>query len=309
MNILEVNNITHIYLESGRKIKVLDDVSFNVKKGSCIGIVGESGCGKSTLAKIISGLQTPTQGSIYYKDDLLNKKNYRKYRNQIQMIFQNSMDALNPYKKIQNILLEPLSQITKGIFFSRISREKKFDIMKKKLIQVNLKEESLLKYPSQFSGGEAQRICIARALLSNPKFLILDEPTSSLDVTIQAQILNLLKKIKKENDLTYILISHNLEAVYQLSDTIVIMYKGQIVEHIFNIQEKFVLKHPYSKRLFSFSEKEYPVIESIKIENIDIKNKGCSYYAKCKKRQEKCKNIKPSLKKISENHLVFCHYS
>ncbi|MGL5088722.1 MAG: ABC transporter ATP-binding protein [Cetobacterium sp.] len=304
--ILDLKNISHFYLEGRKKIEVLKNISFSLDKGSCLGVVGESGSGKSTLARIITGLQDPKDGNIYYRDELMSKKMYKKNRNKIQMVFQNNSDSLNPYKTIYNILSEPLDNLNKGFFFSKINKHKKIEQISKYLKDVQLSCEEIKKYPSQFSGGQKQRLAIARSLLAKPELLVLDEPTSSLDVTTQARILNLLENIKKQNDLTYILISHSLEVVHQLSDAIIIMYRGRIVEKFLNTDSCFFVKHPYSKKLFNLSLKVDMNILPLKSEKINSIS-GCVYYDRCLERIEICKFKEPELKLLENEHFIACH--
>lgn len=223
--------IKNLYKNYGEK-RVLTDVNLDIFEKSSMGIVGESGNGKSTLAKILLGIEKFDKGEINYSEDIK--------KNSVQIIFQNTLGSLNPYRKIKKIL----SDVT-------TDRNKMIEILK----EVGLDEDSLEKYPKQFSGGQVQRICIARALLSEPKLLVLDEPTSSLDKTTQIQILNLLKKIRKDKDISYLIISHNLEVIESLCDTIIVMYQGEVVEKIENTNN-LVINNEYSQRLLNSLNRE-----------------------------------------------------
>lgn len=213
--------VSNLYKNYGDRT-ILKNINFSLHSNQSIGILGKSGSGKSTLARIIVGLEKQERGDIYYRGEFLDERSYEKYRRKIQIIFQNSREALNPYRKIKDILKDANSD------------EKKIE---KVLDEVGLPYESLDKYPRQFSGGQIQRICIARALLSAPEILILDEPTSSLDKATQWQILHLLKKLKENKKISYILISHNLEVIKYICDLGIIINRGEIVYTIENISE------------------------------------------------------------------------
>jgi len=224
--ILEVKNINKIFLrEEGifkkerGTLKALDNVSFSVKEFSTLGVVGESGSGKTTLAKIILKLIPPASGEINF-----NQEKIKNFRKDVQIIFQNPYNSLNPKMQIGHIIAEPL--IIHKIAEKRSITQKATELLK----TVGLDESALKRYPIEFSGGQRQRICIARALASAPKFIVLDEPISSLDLTIQAQMLELFLKLKEKFKLTYIFISHNLAVIKYLADSVIVMKDGQIVE-------------------------------------------------------------------------------
>lgn len=238
---LEVRQVSKEYRRgAGERVEALSDVSFELPAGKCLGLVGESGCGKSTLCRLITGLERPTSGEILYGGEPIG--NLRK-RGEIQMVFQNSLDAVNLHMNAFRIISEPLEN-----FFS-MKKSRRRDEVGRLLKLVGLSEADMGKYPSQFSGGQLQRVCIARALAAKPKLLILDEPLSSLDVSVQAQILNLLADLKEKLALTCILVSHDLKAVYYLSDALVVMYGGRVVEKIDDIADFPKLCHPYTRRL------------------------------------------------------------
>lgn len=253
-NILIVDNVKK-YFDSHSgfskekiNIKAVDGVSFDVRKGSVFAIVGESGCGKSTLAKIILRLLPITEGRIFFKGiDILNIKHsdIKLFRKAVQIIFQDPFSSLNPRQRIIDAISEPIK------IHKTVKKREIKDKVVSLLEQVGLSQDVLNKYPHQFSGGQRQRLCIARAISLNPELLIADEPLSALDVSIQAQIINLLKKIKENFGLTLIFISHDLNVVRYLSDEIAVMYLGKIVE-IGNSEDLFNNpKHPYTKLLLN----------------------------------------------------------
>ena len=226
------------------QVHAVRSVSLKVNKGETLGIVGESGCGKSTLARMLVGLTEPTNGDILIQNNKLDKKSQKSSLPRvIQYVFQDPISSLNPRKTIRQVMNVPLTHLQK---LSEKDREKQ---IKKLFKAVNLQEEFLERYPHEFSGGQAQRIGIARALAASPRILVLDEPVSALDVSVQAQVLNLLSSLKKDFGLTYVFISHDLAVVETVSDRVAVMYFGEIVE-IGPAQEIFTKpKHPYTKLL------------------------------------------------------------
>ena len=296
-------------------VKAVDGVSLKVFKGETLGIVGESGCGKSTFGKTIMHLLKPTGGTVLYNmhgqmEDVtkFTKKELFDFRKEVQMVFQDPYSALNPSKKIYDAFEEPL--VVHGVK-DKAEREK---IMRRVMKMVNLREEYLLRYPHEFSGGQRQRLCIARALEVGPSVLICDEPVSALDVSIQAQVLNLMKKIQKELDLTYIFIAHDLSVVQYMSDRIAVMYLGEIVELADSRALYNDTLHPYTKALLSAIP--VPVIHSgkkrIVIEG-DVpspihKPEGCPFHTRCPNCREECKTVHPKLRDLKgDGHYVACH--
>lgn len=252
--VLKVNKLKKYYYSrpglfsrQAFETRAVDDINFSLNSGEVLGIVGESGCGKTTLAKLLTGIISPTSGEIFVNNKnirVLDKQELKKLRSKIQIVFQDPYASLDPRFKVFDIILEPL--IIHGLF-DKATIKKKLTAL---LEDVGLSIEYLARYPHQLSGGERQRVSIARALAIEPEILILDEPVSSLDVSVQAKILNLLSCIKKQRDITYIFISHNLAVVTYLSDKIMVMQQGKIVE--FNDKEE-VLRYPknsYTKYLF-----------------------------------------------------------
>lgn len=298
-------------------VKAVDDVSLDVYKGETLGIVGESGCGKSTLGKTMMMLQRPTGGSVLYNYGNGDFKDITKFtgkemldfRKQVQMVFQDPYSALNPLKKIYTSFEEPLK--VHG-YHSKTEREQMMDRVLK---MVNIQPDYLLRYPHEFSGGQRQRLCIARALEVNPHVLICDEPVSALDVSIQAQVLNLMKEIQKELDLTYLFIAHDLSVVQYMSDRIVVMYLGKIVE----IAGKRSLydnpMHPYTQALLSaipvpviHQEKKRQVLQG-EVPSPINKPKGCAFHTRCPYCKDICKEVEPQLCPSANDpeHLCACH--
>lgn len=294
-------------------IHAVNKVSLEIKKGEITGIVGESGSGKSTLGKLILRLLEPTFGKVYYKGQniyLLKKNEMRSLRKNIQIVFQNPYSSLNPRMKIKDIIKEPIivHNITKD-------KNKINERVSELLNLVGLEESFKEKYPHELSGGQRQRIAIARALSLNPEFLVLDEPVSALDVSIQAQILNLLLDLHKKLNLTYLFISHDLSVVSYIAHKIAVMYLGHIVE-IGNKQDIInTPQHPYTKALLSAA----PIIEvsKIKKEKIILQGEipdpsklpsGCVFRTRCPIAKEKCIQEIPLLK-IHNKQLAACHFA
>ncbi|MCI5839270.1 MAG: oligopeptide/dipeptide ABC transporter ATP-binding protein [Peptoniphilaceae bacterium] len=294
-------------------VKAVDDVSFNVKRGETIGIVGESGCGKSTLAKNLMMIQKPTGGVVEFQTEdgmkditKFSKKELFDFRRQVQMVFQDPYSALNPMKKIIDSFNEPLK--LHGIS----DEEGRLNIMEDMMKLVNLQPEYLYRYPNEFSGGQRQRICIARALLVKPEVLVLDEPVSALDVSIQAQVLNILLEIQKKMSLTYLFIAHDLSIVEYVSDKIIVMYLGQIMEIAKATDLYKNPVHPYTQALVSaiplptVEKKSKRIILEGDVPSPINKPSGCPFHTRCKYCMEKCKKEKPQLLEIEDSHSVAC---
>ncbi|MBI0577435.1 dipeptide ABC transporter ATP-binding protein [Neobacillus cucumis] len=293
-------------------VKAVDDVSFHLYEGETLSIVGESGCGKSTTGRAILRLDEPTGGKVYFEDRNvleLNKSQMRKLRGDLQVIFQDPFASLNPRQTIKQILNEAM------VIQQVVPKEKRMERMLELLNYVGLPPEALDRYPHEFSGGQRQRIGIARALAVNPKLIICDEAVSALDVSIQAQILNLLKKLQKEFHLTFLFISHDLSVVRHISDRVMVMYLGKVVE----IAEKKDLfdspLHPYTNALLSAIPVPNPVIKK---ERIFLKGDvpspinpptGCRFHTRCPFATSKCKTEEPALREMKKNHYVSCHFA
>ncbi len=297
-----------------KKLQAVNGVSFELKSGETLGIVGESGCGKSTLARaIISMVPAETGRVLWFGKDLLalKKTEMRKHRKEIQMIFQDPLASLNPRMTIGEIIAEPLKthypKTSKADIKARVG-----DVMNK----VGLLENLINRYPHEFSGGQCQRIGIARALILKPKLIICDEPVSALDVSIQAQVINLLMDLQKEMDLTLIFIAHDLSIVKHISTKIMVLYMGNIVELAKSEDIYNHPRHPYTQALISAVPIPDPIIEKNKdlilIEG-DLPSpinppSGCVFRTRCKKAQDICSQEKPELKEAASSHEVACHF-
>ena len=292
-------------------IHALNGINLDIYKGEILGLVGESGCGKSTLGKSVLRLIAP-EGFVFFKEENVldfDSKELKQFRKQSQMIFQNPYSSLDPRMTVYSLLREPL--VVHGI-----RNKQEINTRIHRIINLTgLSEEDLKRYPHEFSGGQRQRIAIARALILQPKFLVADEPVSALDVSIQAQIITLLKKLKDELDLTILFISHDLGVVKYLSDRIAVMYLGDIVE-LAKTEELFENPlHPYTKALIS----AVPSIHKKQDEKINLsgdlpspKNppQGCKFHTRCPYAAEKCsqlQKIEPEIVKISDSHYVKCN--
>ncbi|MBC7385984.1 MAG: dipeptide ABC transporter ATP-binding protein [Cryobacterium sp.] len=297
-------------------VRAVSDVSFDIRKGETLGLVGESGCGKSTLGRSILRLIEPTSGNIFFKGQDITKlgaDEMRRLRRRMQIIFQDPYAALNPRMTVEQILSEPLE--IHGLAESREAKRKRiFQLMD----LVGLRRESISRYPHEFSGGQRQRICIARALAVEPEFIVCDEPVSALDVSIQAQIVNLLQDLQKELGLTYLFIAHDLKVVEHISTRVAVMYLGKIVE----TAESEVLyenpQHPYTRALLSAIPIPDP---TIKKERIILRGDvpspinppaGCYFHPRCPIATQKCQEVWPKLYEIngeSKIHRAACLYA
>ncbi|WP_163152497.1 ABC transporter ATP-binding protein [Anoxybacillus sp. MB8] len=292
------------------QVKAVDDLSFVVYKGETLGIVGESGCGKSTTGRMLMRLIEPTEGSILFENEEVTKlspQQLRKVRRDMQMIFQDPFASLNPRHTVEKILEEPL--IVHGIG-SKEERRKK---VREMLEVVGLSSYHAKRYPHQFSGGQRQRIGIARALMTKPKLIIADEPVSALDVSIQAQVLNLLEDLQKEFGLTYIFIAHDLGVVRHISDRVGVMYLGRMVE-LANSEELYRHpKHPYTKALLEavpIPDPEYKKEKQLLTGDLPSPSNpptGCAFHTRCQACMDICKTTKPEWKEVGNGHYVACH--
>lgn len=292
------------------QVKAVDDLSFVVYRGETLGIVGESGCGKSTTGRMLMRLIEPTEGSILFEKEEVTKlspKQLRKVRRDMQMIFQDPFASLNPRHTVEKILEEPL--IVHGIG-SKEERRKK---VREMLEVVGLSSYHAKRYPHQFSGGQRQRIGIARALMTKPKLIIADEPVSALDVSIQAQVLNLLEDLQKEFGLTYIFIAHDLGVVRHISDRVGVMYLGRMVELASSEELYRHPKHPYTKALLEavpIPDPEYKKEKQLLTGDLPSPSNpptGCAFHTRCQACMDICKTTKPEWKEVGNGHYVACH--
>jgi oligopeptide/dipeptide ABC transporter ATP-binding protein len=317
--LVEVKNLkkyfplkSSMFKKTKNVVKAVDDVSFHIYKGETFGLVGESGCGKSTLGRTLNRLYDPTSGEIIFDGkDLagLNHKELQPYRKRMQMIFQDPYSSLNPYMNVEEIIDEPLE------IHTNLSKAERKEATIEILEKVGLKKDDMEKFPHEFSGGQRQRIGIARALSINPEFIICDEAISALDVSIQAQVINMLEDLQSEMDLTYLFVAHDLSMVRHISDRIGVMYLGKMVE-ISKSDELYTKPlHPYTQALLS----AIPIPDPIKAQNskreiitgelpspIEMET-GCRFRSRCPFAKAVCAEVDPELKQVDSEHLVACH--
>ena len=316
-NILEVSHLKKYFPIKGGlvsrvvgHVKAVDDVTFNIKRGTTMGIVGESGCGKSTTGRTILRLINKTDGEVKFNGQdvyAMDKKQLRSLRTKMQIIFQDPYSSLSPRLPVGEIIGEAVRE------HNLVPKEEFDDYITKIMSECGLQEYHKDRYPHEFSGGQRQRICIARALALNPEFIVCDEPVSALDVSIQAQIINLLKDLQRDRNLTYLFISHDLSVVEHISDTIGVMYLGGLVE---TGETKDIFSnppHPYTQALFSAIPMPDPnlkrnrIILEGSIPSPANPPKGCKFHTRCSKCMEKCKTEAPQPKDMGNGHVVRCH--
>jgi peptide/nickel transport system ATP-binding protein len=296
-------------------VKAVDDVSFFIREGETLGLVGESGCGKTTTGRLILRAYDPTAGEIWFDDRNmgrvnvadLNKQQLNQLRQNMQLIFQDPFSSLNPRMTLLEIVGEPL-------YVNKVAHGKEMkDRVAELLRVVGLRPEYMSRYPHAFSGGQRQRIGVARALALNPQLVVCDEPVSALDVSVQAQILNLLQELQEKFRLTYLFISHDLSVVEHISDRVAVMYVGKLVEHALT-DELFVNpKHPYTEALLTAVPKPDP---RLRIEPVVLQGEvadpsnppsGCYFHPRCQYRVDRCTTEAPVLREIAPDHFVSCH--
>ena len=308
--ILRVEHLKKYFTTPKGTLHAVDDVNFSIRTGETLGVVGESGCGKSTMGRAILSLHEPTSGKVYFEGkDILgyNKKQLKDLRKDMQIIFQDPSACLNPRRTVRQILMEP---------FEIHGMKGKMDVearIMKLLNLVGLDLYCLSRYPHELSGGQKQRIGIARALALEPDIIICDEAVSALDVSVQAQVLNLLQELKEKLGLTYFFISHNLNVVYQVSDRVGVMYLGNMVE-IADYDKLYEKRyHPYTEALLSAIPQ---VDQGVKTERIHLEGEvpspsdppsGCRFHTRCPKACDRCRQEVPRLKEVAEGHFVACH--
>jgi peptide/nickel transport system ATP-binding protein len=294
-------------------VKAVDGVDLTIEEGSTVGLVGESGCGKSTFGRALLRLSPITEGRVVFDGvdvAALSGDALRRQRQDMQMVFQDPLASLNPRQTVETILTEPLK--AHGIPFEKATRVREL------LDQVGLPAAAAAKYPHEFSGGQRQRIGIARALALQPRFIIADEPVSALDVSIQAQVLNLLEELQQELGLTYLVIAHDLDVVRHVSDEVAVMYLGGIVEQAASDSLYDEPLHPYTKALMSAVPVPDPDVEATR-ERILLQGdlpspadppQGCRFHTRCPFRQAtRCDTERPALRELAPGHVVACHYA
>jgi oligopeptide transport system ATP-binding protein len=294
-------------------VRAVDNVSFDIREGETLGLVGESGCGKSTTGRTILQLYRPTSGKVYYQDqDLTTLKgdDLRRMRRFMQIIFQDPYASLNPRLTVGDIIGEPLE-----VHRVEKSKKKRQERVQELLRLVGLNPYFINRYPHEFSGGQRQRIGVARALALQPKFIICDEPISALDVSIQAQVVNLLEKLQDEFGLTYLFIAHDLSMVRYISDRTAVMYLGKIVELAEREELYSHPLHPYTQALLSAVPVPDPVVERTRQRMIltgDVPSPanpplGCNFHPRCPLAQQVCREEEPEWREVSPSHWVACH--
>ncbi len=307
--ILEVRNLKKYFETKAGTLHAVDDVTFSVKKGETLGVVGESGCGKSTLGRTIQHLLDATEGQILFDEKdvtKLSRKEIREYMRDVQMIFQDPYSSLNPRMTVKQIIMEPL-------LIDGMSRKEAAKKVREMMETVGLDLRFENSYPNELDGGRRQRIGIARALILNPRFVICDEPVSALDVSIQAQILNLMQDLQDQLGLTYIFITHDLSVVKHISDNIVVMYLGKRVEYSETLDLFKNPAHPYTRALFaSIPTTDLSKVQEIKVITGEISSPinpkpGCRFAARCPYAKDICFTTEPEMQEVSEGHFVACH--
>ncbi len=314
-NLLEVSNLTKFFnVGGGNSLKAVNDISFALKKGETLGLVGESGCGKSTAGRTILRLYEPTSGEVKFEGTniySLRGSQMKALRRNMQMIFQDPYASLNPRMTVTDIIGEALD--VHKLVASRAERKKRVEEL---LDLVGLNPDHATRYPHEFSGGQRQRIGIARALAVDPKFIVCDEPISALDVSIQAQVVNLLMKLQKQFGLTYLFIAHDLAMVKHISDRVAVMYLGKMVELTTSEELYADPQHPYTKALLSAIPIPDPEIEASR-ERIVLKGdipspihppSGCPFRTRCPAATEKCAKEAPEFVETKPGHWTACHY-
>ena len=293
-------------------VKAVDDITFDLYEGETLGLVGESGCGKSTLGRTIIRLYEPTSGEVIFEGEDVAKKSrkeMRALRDEMQFIFQDPYSSLNPRMTVFNILAEPL------IAHGKFKRGPELDAYVKNLMdRCGLPSYYCYRYPHQFSGGQRQRIGIARSLALDPSFIICDEPVSALDVSIQSQIINLMKDMQEEKNISYIFISHDLSVVKHISDRVGVMYLGSMMELADKNEIYSNPQHPYTRALIGAiplpdptKRKEMQVIQGEIPSNVNIP-KGCKFNPRCPFAKDICRELEPATKEVKPNHFVKCHF-
>ena len=309
--ILEVKNLKKYFSTPKGMLHAVDDVNFTIEEGKTLGVVGESGCGKSTTGRAILRLHEPTSGEVIFNGENIltkNKDEMRLLRRQMQLIFQDPYASLDPRNTVSEIIGEPL-KLQKIIPDKAKRLEKVYELME----TVGLAERLVNTYPHELDGGRRQRIGIARALAMEPKFIVCDEPVSALDVSIQAQILNLMQDLQEQMGLTYMFITHDLSVVHHFADDIAVMYLGQLIEKAPSGMLFDKPTHPYTQALLSaipvpsLNKKRERILLKGEITSPINPKPGCRFAARCPYATDRCRSEEPKLKEIEPNHFVACH--
>jgi peptide/nickel transport system ATP-binding protein len=318
VNVVSVENLTKHFPARAGMVRAVDGVSFSIAEGRTLGLVGESGCGKTTLGRTMLRLVEPTAGRIHVAGAEVTElaaSELRTFRRHMQIVFQDPYASLNPHMRVGDIVGEPLA--IHGLAPSREARKKR---VRELLGRVGMRPETADRFPHEFSGGQRQRIGIARALAVEPKLVVLDEPLSALDVSIQAQILNLLSDLQAERKLTYLFISHDLRVIEHISDTVAVMYLGKIVELAPAQQLYKKPRHPYTKALLAAipqldpAERKSRVVLEGDLPSPITQPPGCPFHPRCpmakdERRRSRCAGEIPALREISTGHFSACHFA
>ncbi len=306
-NLARYYGVRQGFLRGSRTLKALDGVNFSLMPGRTLAVVGESGCGKSTLARLVTMIEPPTRGRLWIDEQEVGDATRQQLRRSVQIVFQDPFGSLNPRKQVSSILTEPLEINTEQ------GRAERREAAREMLDRVGLRPEHIDRYPHMFSGGQRQRIAIARALMLRPRVVVADEPVSALDVSIQAQVLNLLMELQEEFNLSYLFISHGLSVVEHISDEVMVMYLGKTVEQGEKRRIFDRPRHPYTQALLAST----PFVDPARRANrIVLKGElpspldppsGCVFHGRCAHADETCRNVMPELRDTGDGHLVACH--
>ncbi len=310
-NLIEVKHLKKYFKTASGQLHAVDDVTFSIPEGETLGVVGESGCGKSTLGRVVLGLLDSTDGQIFFEGEDITKttaEQFHELRKKMQIIFQDPYSSLNPRMSVSDIIAEPLQ-----IFGLCPDKAERTERVEELMRVVGLDQRFINSYPHELDGGRRQRIGIARALALDPKFIVCDEPVSALDVSIQAQILNLMQDLQEEKGLTYMFITHNLAVVKHISDNIMVMYLGQMVE-LCSAKELFAHNlHPYTKALLSaiprpsIRQKQDRILLKGELSSPINPKPGCRFAARCNYATPECFEKDPELRECAPGHFVACH--
>lgn len=298
-----------IFSRELRWVKAVDGINFRIDEGQTFSVVGESGCGKTTLSKVILLLEKPTEGTVLFQGNDINRMNrdqIRRYRNSVQAVFQDPYGSLSPRLRVRSIVDEPLH--ASGLY----TRKERQQRVKSALEEVNMDEDAMNRYPHEFSGGQRQRIALARALSTRPRLIVLDEPVSALDVSVRANVMNLLKDLQDELGLAYLLIAHDLATVRHMSHRIGVMYLGRMVEEAPSEEFYSDPVHPYSQALLAAAASRGGLDCDASLLEGEIPSPldpppGCHFHPRCPRVMDICREVAPISKNVNSNHMVSCH--